>query len=55
MKSIHPAIWLVAAFVYVVCPLDFDFVPVVGWCDDLVVAYAGIQKFRTGMKLRALR
>lgn len=29
----------VAAVIYVICPLDFDFLPLVGWVDDGVVLY----------------
>ncbi len=38
--------WLIGAAAYVICPLDFDFVPVVGWIDDIVVAYCCIKKWR---------
>lgn len=24
----------VLAALYVICPLDFDFIPLLGWCDD---------------------
>jgi uncharacterized membrane protein YkvA (DUF1232 family) len=51
MKSIPPFMWLVAAFIYFICPLDFDFIPVVGWIDDLVVAYLGIKKWQEGNQL----
>lgn len=50
MKGIHPSVWLVAAIIYVICPLDFDFIPVIGWVDDLFVAVMGIRKFTHGMR-----
>ena len=48
--NIPPAVWLVAAAIYVVCPIDFDFIPVVGWIDDFIVAYIGIRKWREGLR-----
>lgn len=38
--------WIMAAVLYFICPLDLDFIPLVGWCDDLVVAYLCTQKSR---------
>jgi hypothetical protein len=29
----------VAGVVYVICPLDFDFIPLLGWVDDGMVIY----------------
>jgi len=45
-------VWLAAACLYVLCPLDFDFMPMIGWFDDLFVAVMGIRKFRQGMRDR---
>jgi len=52
VKRIHPSVWLAAAFLYVICPLDFDFVPAIGWVDDVFVAMMGIRKFSAGMQSR---
>lgn len=30
---------LVIGFLYVVCPLDFDFIPLLGWLDDAYVLH----------------
>lgn len=30
---------IVAAAIYIIWPFDFDFVPVLGWVDDLAVGY----------------
>lgn len=46
MRILPPSIWLAAGLIYVVCPLDLDFVPVVGWLDDVVVAYLCIKRWR---------
>jgi uncharacterized membrane protein YkvA (DUF1232 family) len=48
-------VWLVAGFLYVVCPLDFDFIPVIGWIDDVIVAYCCIQKYRAGNAIQELQ
>lgn len=45
MKSIPPWVWLVGAAAYFVCPLDFDFIPGIGWLDDLAVAGFAIKQF----------
>jgi uncharacterized membrane protein YkvA (DUF1232 family) len=37
----------IGALVYVVCPFDFDFVPVLGWVDDAVVAYMAWRHIST--------
>lgn len=50
MKGIHPSVWLIAAIIYVICPFDFDFIPLVGWADDVFVAVMGIRKFTHGMR-----
>jgi hypothetical protein len=47
-KSLPPWAWLLLGSLYVACPLDGDFIPVVGWVDDLVVAYFAVQKWRKG-------
>ncbi len=52
MNQVHPAVWLIAASIYVLCPLDMDFIPIVGWVDDIVVACMGISKYRKGVQLR---
>jgi hypothetical protein len=33
----------VLGFIYVVCPLDFDVVPLLGWLDDGAVVYLGFR------------
>jgi uncharacterized membrane protein YkvA (DUF1232 family) len=48
----HPSVWLAAAFLYVICPLDFDFIPAIGFVDDVFVAVTGIRKFSAGMQSR---
>lgn len=45
-SSVPPWIWLVAGTLYVICPLDGDFIPVVGWIDDVVVAYLAYKKWQ---------
>lgn len=45
MKGIHPAIWLIGAAIYVVLPLDGDFLGPVFWIDDLIVVLFSIKKF----------
>jgi uncharacterized membrane protein YkvA (DUF1232 family) len=35
------------ALLYVVCPFDFDFVPVLGWVDDAAVAYIAWRHIAT--------
>src|SRR4051812_3882037 len=30
---------VLAAAIYIICPLDFDFVPILGWVDDVAVGY----------------
>jgi uncharacterized membrane protein YkvA (DUF1232 family) len=50
--KLHPSVWLAAAFLYVICPLDFDFVPAIGWVDDVFVAMTSIRKFSAGMQSR---
>jgi len=37
---------------YVICPLDFDFIPILGWADDFFVAYMGIKKWRDGTRMQ---
>jgi uncharacterized membrane protein YkvA (DUF1232 family) len=44
---IRAELWLVAAVIYVICPLDFDFVPIAGWVDDVFVAYGCIKNWRS--------
>lgn len=35
---------LVFALIYVICPLDFDFIPIIGWIDDAAIV-AIVYKF----------
>jgi uncharacterized membrane protein YkvA (DUF1232 family) len=35
---------LIFAIVYVICPLDFDFIPFIGWIDDAAIV-ALVYKF----------
>lgn len=51
MRGFPPAFWLIAAGIYVVCPLDLDFIPFVGWLDDILVAYLGYQKYQEASRL----
>ena len=39
-------VWLLVGAVYVICPLDLDFIPIVGWIDDAIVAYLCVKKWR---------
>lgn len=50
MNGIPPYVWLIGAAIYLVCPLDGDFIPVVGWLDDLLVVVLGIHQWRQGLK-----
>ena len=34
----------VSALLYVACPLDGDWIPVVGWADDAVVVWFAARK-----------
>ncbi|MBX9787849.1 MAG: hypothetical protein K2Y37_02950 [Pirellulales bacterium] len=45
MKGIHPAVYLIVAAFYALCPLDGDFILVGGWLDDLLVAFICIREF----------
>jgi hypothetical protein len=33
----HKVAITIAAVLYIVCPLDFDFIPLIGWIDDVFV------------------
>jgi uncharacterized membrane protein YkvA (DUF1232 family) len=46
VRRVPPWMWLLIGAIYVICPLDFDFIPVVGWIDDAIVAYLCIRKWR---------
>lgn len=48
-RRIPPWIWLLGGAVYVICPLDFDFVPVLGWLDDIFVACMCIKQWNKGI------
>jgi uncharacterized membrane protein YkvA (DUF1232 family) len=37
---------VIATVLYVICPLDGDFIPVLGWLDDIVVIWLCIDYFR---------
>jgi uncharacterized membrane protein YkvA (DUF1232 family) len=40
--AISPKVVFVLGILYILCPIDFapDFLPVIGWCDDIgVLAY----------------
>ena len=42
--GVTPGWLLVMAIAYCICPLDFDFIPVVGWLDDVgFLGYAGYK------------
>jgi uncharacterized membrane protein YkvA (DUF1232 family) len=41
--------WIIGAALYCVCPLDGDFVPVVGWIDDAVVCWIAYRQVRKQM------
>jgi uncharacterized membrane protein YkvA (DUF1232 family) len=45
VRRVPPWAWLVAGAIYVVCPLDFDFIPVIGWFDDAFVAYWCVKQY----------
>lgn len=36
---------VIGAFAYVVCPLDFDFIPGLGWIDDAAVVGWAMKYF----------
>jgi len=38
--------WVAGALLYVICPFDFDFIPVVGWIDDAFVVWLAAKKVR---------
>jgi uncharacterized membrane protein YkvA (DUF1232 family) len=38
--------WIIGAVLYLVCPLDGDWIPVVGWIDDAFVAWLASKKVR---------
>ena len=44
MTSKEKAMWIIGCVVYVICPLDFDFIPFLGWIDDAFVIYLTYQK-----------
>jgi uncharacterized membrane protein YkvA (DUF1232 family) len=33
----------IGAIIYIVCPLDLDFIPVLGWVDDAAVGYSAYK------------
>jgi hypothetical protein len=35
-----------AAAIYIICPFDFDFIPVLGWVDDAAVGYYAYKAIR---------
>lgn len=46
--GITPGWLLVFAILYAVCPLDFDFIPVLGWLDDVgFLGYAGYNLMKS--------
>lgn len=55
MNDMHPALWLVAAAIYFLCPLDLDFIPLIGWVDDVFVAYHCIKRWRLATEAEAAR
>jgi hypothetical protein len=46
-KNLPPWAWPLIAFAYAVCPLDGDFIPVLGWIDDGLVACFAAYKWWT--------
>ncbi len=35
---------VIGCILYVICPLDFDFIPIVGWVDDVaVIGYTAVR------------
>lgn len=52
-KNIPPVAWYFLAVAYFICPLDFDFVPILGWVDDAVVLYLGYKKWKSEAALQA--
>lgn len=44
-QGIPAWVWLVGATIYVICPLDFDFLPLIGWVDDVAVSYMCIKQW----------
>jgi uncharacterized membrane protein YkvA (DUF1232 family) len=49
-QGIPAWIWLVGAAIYVVCPVDLDFVPILGWVDDVAVSYLCIKQWNKAKK-----
>lgn len=49
-QGIPPWVWLIAALIYFLCPLDFDFVPVLGWIDDVAVSILCIRQWDKAKK-----
>ncbi len=41
-------LWVVGCILYVICPLDFDFIPIVGWIDDVVVIGLTVEQVFSG-------
>lgn len=41
--SLVTMIAIIAGLIYIISPLDFDWIPIIGWIDDGVVFYLVIQ------------
>jgi len=45
-ESLKKRLLVLACVAYVVCPLDFDFIPIIGWIDDAAVIVMTYQELR---------
>ena len=36
----------IAAIIYIISPLDFDWIPIIGWIDDGLVFYLLVQRLQ---------
>jgi uncharacterized membrane protein YkvA (DUF1232 family) len=46
MNPLTKSLMVVGAALYVICPLDFDFIPVFGWIDDAIVIWMTYRKLQ---------
>jgi uncharacterized membrane protein YkvA (DUF1232 family) len=44
------AAWVIGSTLYVLCPLDFDFVPFFGWIDDAFVVWLAAKNVLREMR-----
>jgi len=46
------AAWIIGAALYLICPLDGDWIPVIGWIDDAFVLWIAAKKVRAAFQRR---